>query len=242
MPRVLVTGFEPFGGESVNPSAVAVAAAARSAAAGLLGADVRLATAVLPVSLARALPELDRAVAAFAPDLVLAFGQAGGRCGVTPERVAVNLEEAAEPDNTGAVLAGRPVVVGGPPAYLSTLPVRAVVAALHDAGIPASASTTAGTYLCNHVFYGLMHAVAGGLRGSAGCPVRAGFVHVPYAHGQVLDRPHAASLAQSTIDEAVLVTVSACITDLGDPAPPDPVPPGPAAVGASSRGVLTPPR
>lgn len=214
MPRVLVTGFEPFGGESVNPSAVAVGAAARSAAAGRLGADVQLATAVLPVELARALPELDRAVAAFAPDLVIAFGQAGGRCGVTPERVAVNLEEAAEPDNTGAVLTGRPVVAGGPPAYLSTLPVQAVVAALHDAGIPASVSTTAGTYLCNQVFYGLLHAVAGGLRGPSGAAVRGGFVHVPYAHGQVLDRPGTASLAQATIDEAVLVTIRACVADL----------------------------
>jgi pyroglutamyl-peptidase len=206
--RVLLTGFEPFGGETVNPSAEAVTAAVR---AGRADPTVELASTVLPVELARALPVLDAAVAGFGPDIVVAFGQAGGRYGVTPERIAVNLEEAAEPDNSGALLTGRPVVPGGPAAYLSTLPVPEIVAALHGAGIPASTSTTAGAYLCNHVFYGLLHRVAGGLRGPSGAPLMTGFVHVPYAHAQVLDRPAVASLAQATIDEAVQVVVRVCV-------------------------------
>ncbi len=213
MPRVLLTGFEPFGGETVNPSADAVRAAAEAAAAGWGGADLELRAAVLPVELSRALPVLAELLESFRPDLVVGFGQAGGRTGITPERVAVNLDEAPEPDNAGAVLDGRPVVAGGPPAYLSTLPVQACVDALRGAGIPASVSTTAGTYLCNHVFYGLVHAVAAGAPGT-GAVAAAGFVHVPYAHHQVLDRPGAASLAQDTIDAGVRVVVETCLAAL----------------------------
>jgi len=240
--RVLLTGFEPFGGETVNPSADAVRSAARTGVTDPAGAAVSIRAAVLPVELARALPVLFELLDEVRPELVVCFGQAGGRCGVTPERVAVNVEEAVEPDNAGAVLSGGPVVAGGPPAYLSTLPVAACVEALHRAAIPASVSTTAGLYLCNHVFYGLMHAVAQSsaaqssaaptpatptpaaptpatraaglaLDGARGV-LRAGFVHVPYAHHQVLGRPDTPSLAQHTIDEAVRVVVAACVADL----------------------------
>jgi len=229
--RVLLTGFEPFGGETVNPSADAVRSAARTGVTDAAGAALSIRAAVLPVELARALPVLFELLDEVRPELVLCFGQAGGRCGVTPERVAVNVEEAAEPDNAGAVLSGGPVVAGGPPAYLSTLPVAACVDALHRAAIPASVSTTAGTYLCNHVFYGLMHAVAlssaaastpdaraAGARADGARGVRrAGFVHVPYAHHQVLGRPETPSLAQHTIDEAVRVVLAACVADLDVP-------------------------
>jgi pyroglutamyl-peptidase len=107
------------------------------------------------------------------PALVIGFGLAAGRAAVTPERVAINVDDARIPDNAGAQPVDRPVVRGGPAAYWSTLPIKAIVAALTREGIPAAVSQTAGTFVCNHVFYGLMHALAR----TPG--VRGGFVHVP---------------------------------------------------------------
>jgi pyroglutamyl-peptidase len=107
------------------------------------------------------------------PVLVICVGQAGGRAAVTPERVAINVDDARIPDNAGAQPVDRPVVRGGPAAYFSTLPIKAMVEAIRAAGLPAEVSQTAGTFVCNHVFYGLMHA----LRRREG--VRGGFIHVP---------------------------------------------------------------
>ncbi|WP_449475162.1 pyroglutamyl-peptidase I [Streptomyces abikoensis] len=178
MPRVLLTGFEPFGGEEVNPSWEAVRAAAARPPEGLV-----LSTARLPCVFGDALDALREAVERTAPDLVLCVGQAGGRPGVTVERIAVNIDDARIPDNAGARPVDEPVVPGGPAAYFSTLPVKACVAAVREAGLPASVSQTAGTFVCNHVFYGLMHLAAIERPG-----MRGGFVHVPYAPAQVTDR------------------------------------------------------
>jgi pyroglutamyl-peptidase len=112
--------------------------------------------------------------------LVICLGQAGGRTAITPERVAINVDDARIPDNAGTQPVDRPVVRGGPAAYFSTLPVKAIVAGLRAEGVPAEVSQTAGTFLCNHVFYGLMHA----LRLRPG--VRGGFIHVPYLPEQAL--------------------------------------------------------
>ena len=166
--RVLVTGFDPFGGERVNASLEAVRRLPAR-----IGA-LEITTATLPTSYSRSLPALEAAIARARPELVLCVGQAGERAALCVERVAVNVQDARIPDNDGAQPADTPVVAGGPAAYLATLPVRAAVAALHAEALPAELSMSAGTFVCNHVFYGLMHLAA--TRGQA---FRGGFLHVP---------------------------------------------------------------
>ena len=178
MTRVLVTGFEPFADSPVNPSQrLAEELAARPPA------GVELETAVLPVSYARAAAELRAAVHAADPRVVVCFGQADGRAGISVERFALNLDDAANVDNEGAS-SGSPVEPGGPAAYRSTLPVDGIVAALRAAGIPAAASRDAGGFLCNHVFYTLMRVLERERPGTPG-----GLVHVPPLPEQVLEQP-----------------------------------------------------
>ncbi|MFB7599331.1 pyroglutamyl-peptidase I [Streptomyces sp. NPDC056160] len=177
MTRVLVTGFAPFGGESVNPSWQAARLLAAEPPAGLT-----VTAAELPCVFATCLDALRDAVRAAAPELVLCLGQAGGRAAVTVERVAINIDDARIPDNAGAQPVDEPVVPGGPAAYFSSLPVKACVAAVRGAGVPAAVSHTAGTFVCNHVAYGLGHLIA-----TEFPHVRGGFVHVPWAPEQVTD-------------------------------------------------------
>jgi pyroglutamyl-peptidase len=170
-PRWLLTGFEPFGGASDNASAQVVQALHGQS---LSGGTVH--GVVLPCVFGEALSALDRALASARPTLVLALGQAGPRTAFTPERVAINVDDARMADNAGAQPVDRPVVDGGPAAYFSTLPVKAMVWALQQAGLPAQVSQTAGTYVCNHVFYGLMHRLH---TDAALAGVRGGFMHLP---------------------------------------------------------------
>jgi pyroglutamyl-peptidase len=194
MARVLMTGFAPFGGEPVNPSWQAVS---------LLGArGDDIAAVELPCEFAASLPALRRAVEEHRPSLVVCVGQAGGRLDVTPERVAINLIDARIPDNAGARPVDVPVVPDGPAAYFTTLPVKACVAAIRAAGVPASVSHTAGTYVCNQVFYGLMHLL------STLPDVRGGFVHVPFSPEQVAASGKAApSLGVDRVADALEVLV-----------------------------------
>ncbi|WP_410593296.1 pyroglutamyl-peptidase I [Amycolatopsis sp. lyj-23] len=191
MTQVLMTGFAPFGGEAVNPSwqAVSRVAARRD--------DV--AAVELPCEFEASLPALRRAIEEHRPSLVVCTGQAGGRAGVTPERVAINLVDARIPDNAGAQPVDVPVVPHGPAAYFTTLPVKAAVAAIRAAGVPASVSHTAGTYVCNQVFYGLMHLLA-----TEFPDVRGGFVHVPFSTEQVAAAGQAEpSLSVASIADAL---------------------------------------
>lgn len=188
MTRVLITGFAPFGGESVNPSWQAASLVAAEPPAGL---DVR--AAELPCVFGESLDVLRDAVRAHTPGLVLCLGQAGGRPGVTVERVGLNVDDARIPDNAGRQPVDEPVVQGGPAAYFSTLPVKACVAAMREAGVPAAVSHTAGTFVCNHVAYGLGHLIA-----TEFPHMRGGFVHVPWAPEQVTDGT-APSLPPATV-------------------------------------------
>jgi pyroglutamyl-peptidase len=160
----LVTGFEPFGEHDVNPSALLAEA---------LAGEPGVATAVLPVSYARAAAELAAAVRAAEPDVVLCFGLADSRTEISVERFALNLDDAASPDNEGVVSAAS-IDPDGAVAFRSGLPVDELVAALREAGIPAGTSRDAGGYLCNHVFYSLMR-----LLERERPQTRGGFVHVP---------------------------------------------------------------
>lgn len=171
---VLLTGFAPFGGESSNPSWEAVVEVARA-----WTGEARLHVRELPVAFGRAAVELRAALDEVRPDVVLCVGQAAGDPDIRLERVAVNIDDARIPDVDGAQPVDVPVVPGGPDAYLSRLPVKAAVAAVTALGLPARVSQTAGTYVCNHVFYALQHELAGrpGVRG--------GFVHVPASPEQL---------------------------------------------------------
>ncbi len=206
-PRILLTGFAPFAGESVNPSAIAVAALAARAPVG-----VRLATEVLPVSYRDAVPPLLRALRRHAPDVVLALGLAGGRPHVSVERVAINIDDARIPDNDGIQRIDTPVVPGGPAAYFATIPVKATVAALRAAGVPAEVSQTAGTFLCNHVFYRACHAAATEHPG-----LRVGFLHVPWLPEQAVHHPGEPSLALATLLPGLTAVLAALRDGAAEP-------------------------
>jgi len=165
--RILVTGFEPFGGQSLNPSWEVARALHGAVIAGAVVTAVQL-----PCVFAQALPALQQALAQHKPDIVLALGQAEGRCDFSVERVAINVMDARIADNAGAQPIDVPVIDGGPAAFFSTLPIKSLVAGLKAAGFPASVSQTAGTFVCNQVFYALQHMLAGS-------GVHSGFVHLP---------------------------------------------------------------
>ena len=193
--KALVTGFEPFGGETINASLEAVR---------LLPAQfggIVVVTAELPTSYARSLTALEAAIMRTKPDIVLCVGQAGDRAALCVERIAVNVQDAEITDNDGAKPIDAPVVAGGPAAYLATLPVRAAVAALQAEKLPAQLSMSAGTFVCNHVFYGLMHLAA-----ARGHPFRAGLLHVPRLPQQAPDgkTPH---MALDDIVRGILVVL-----------------------------------
>ncbi|MFE6892401.1 pyroglutamyl-peptidase I [Streptomyces sp. NPDC057694] len=198
--RVLLTGFEPFGGESVNPSWQAAELVAAAPPEGIAVTAVQL-----PCVFGESLSALRAAVDEVRPELVVCLGQAGGRHGVTVERVAVNVDDARIPDNAGARPIDSAVVPGGPAAYFSTLPVKRCVAAMRSAGVPGAVSNTAGTFVCNHVAYGLAHLLATELPG-----VRGGFVHVPWAPEQVVDGG-APSLPVETVARGVAALLLAAV-------------------------------
>jgi pyroglutamyl-peptidase len=203
--KALVTGFEPFGGDRVNPSFEALQRLPRR----LGGLDI--VTAALPVVYGAALPALREAIAAARPDIVLGVGLAGGRAELSLERVAINIDDARIPDNGGNQPIDRPVIAGGPAAYFATLPIKAAVAALRDAGLPAAVSNSAGTFLCNHVFYGLMHESATGAD-----RFRAGFLHVPYLPSQAALTPGAPSMALEQIVEGIEIILTVAATRVDD--------------------------
>lgn len=187
-PVVLLTGFEPFDGDPENPSWEAARCLHGRRVAGH-----RIVARRLPVAFDASLRALRRALRETRPAAVLCTGLAATRARISLERVAVNLDDAPIPDNAGSRPADRPVVAGAPAAYFSTLPVKRCLHALREAGIPAEVSQSAGTYVCNHVFYGLMHALRRRPR------VAAGFVHVPYSPALAAHRPGAPSLAVETV-------------------------------------------
>jgi pyroglutamyl-peptidase len=179
LPTLLVTGFEPFGGDRVNPSEL-VAAALHGSVVEAGGHRARVVSQRLPCAFADARQRLAASVDEWQPLAVLALGLAAGRAGLTPERVAINLVDARIADNAGAQPSDVPVVPGGPAAYFGTLPVKAMVAAMRAAGAPAELSLSAGSFVCNELFYGLLHHLA--TAGPAGC--RGGFMHLPLLPAQ----------------------------------------------------------
>jgi len=170
-PVVLVTGFDPFGGDALNPSWLLAERLHRRRVSGHV-----VQAAQLPTRFADSLPRLYALLAQWRPALVVCLGLAASRAALSIERVAINVQDARIPDNAGAQPVDEPVVAGAPAAYFSTLPIKAMRRAMLAAGVPAEVSQTAGTFVCNHVFHVLMHQLATGAAPLA----RGGFVHVPW--------------------------------------------------------------
>ena len=200
MKTVLITGFEPFGGESVNPSWEVV-----SGLDNVIIGGCRVVARQLPCVFGESLAVLNGAIDALSPSLVLAVGQAGGRTDITVERVAINVDDARIADNQGQQPVDVPVVADGPAAWFSTLPIKAMVMAMRNAGIPASVSQTAGTFVCNHVMYGLLHK----LRDAPA--VKGGFIHIPYLPQQAAQHPGAPSMAAETVRRALEVAIATAL-------------------------------
>ena len=202
MKSVLLTAFEPFDGEALNPSLEAARAMTKLQFNG--AAIERL---ELPVDRFRAAEAILDRLRENRPDVVVMLGEAGRRLRVTPERVAINVDDFRIPDNAGNQPKGEPIVEGAPVAYFATLPIYEIVDRLKAANIPAEISNSAGTYLCNRIFYRVMHFLA-----EEQSRVRAGFIHLPYMHEQVLEKKYDfPSLSRETLIEAVRIVIAASI-------------------------------
>ena len=204
--RILLTGFEPFGGDSVNPSWLV---AQHLAGVDLAGAQLQ--ALQLPCVLGLSAQRLVQALAQHQPDVVVALGLAQGREGISIERVAINVDDARIPDNAGQQPIDTPVVPGGPAAYFSTLPIKRLAQGLQQAGHPVHISQTAGTFVCNHVFYALQHH----LRGQH---VMSGFVHLPALPEQAAraGRPTPPSMALADQVAAVQQLLQLCVAHASD--------------------------
>lgn len=167
MKKVLITGFDPFGGESINPALEVVK---RLNGRKLDGGEVVMCQ--VPVTRYESIEAVIESIELHQPDIVITVGQAAGRTAITPERVAINVDDFRIPDNGGHQPIDEQVIPGGPDAYFTTLPIKAITRALQQENIPCQVSNTAGTFVCNHLFYGVQHY----LRDKS---VRHGFVHIP---------------------------------------------------------------
>lgn len=172
MTKVLLTGFEPFGSASLNPSGEIVKQ---------ISGD-NIVTAILPVAYTQSAERLLALIAEHNPDVVISLGQAEGRTQITPEKVAINLDDARLADNEGVMRTDVKILEDGPDAYFSTLPLKEIVEAIKDAGVPAAVSLSAGAFLCNHIFYIAQNKFAD-------TSVRSGFVHVPLMDSQAPEFP-----------------------------------------------------
>ena len=203
VPKLLITAFEPFGGEQINPSLEAVRQIEKDRIS-----NRAVLTAELPVDRYRAVDTALDLLMVNRPDIVIMLGEAGGRYKINPERVAINVDDFRIPDNVGNQPTDEPIIEGGPAAYFSTLPIRAIAERINKANIPAAISNTAGAYLCNRLFYSVMHAIK-----VNGLDARAGFIHLPYLHDQAVskywDFP---SMSKETIVEAVRLAIEVSAT------------------------------
>jgi pyroglutamyl-peptidase len=198
MKNLLLTAFEPFAGETINPS-FEVAKAIQN----LNFASAEVQTLLLPVDRFQAIELALQRIREEKPDLVMLLGEGSRRFRINPERVAINVDDFRIPDNTGNQPKGEAIVAGAPVGYFSTLPIYAIAESLIEANIPAAISNTAGTYLCNRLFYSVMNFIA-----VENLSIKAGFIHLPYLHEQVLEKPiDFPSLSRETLIEAIRLSI-----------------------------------
>ena len=198
--KILVTGFDPFGGEKVNPALEAV----KSLPSVIHGAEIRWVE--IPTVFYKSAEVLEAEIVRYQPDVVLCIGQAGGRASLTPERVAINQDDARIPDNQGNQPIDTPIRLDGEAAYFSTLPIKAMVQAIKEVGLPATVSNTAGTFVCNHLMYQALY-----LADKKFSHMRAGFMHIPYMTEQVINKPNTASMNLADIVKGIEAAIGAIV-------------------------------
>lgn len=203
--KVLITGFDPFGGENINPGLEAVKALPDT----IEGAEVI--KLQIPTVFRKSLALIEENIIKHNPDIVISIGQAGGRSGITPERVAINMDDASIEDNEKNQPIDTTIFEDGEAAYFSNLPIKAMVKELHNAGLPASISNTAGTFVCNHVMYGIMYMIDKKYPN-----MRGGFIHVPYIPQQVINKPNTASMSRADITKGLELCIKAAIKNNED--------------------------
>lgn len=201
MKTLLITAFEPFGGESENPSALALELLPET-----IG-GIRLEKRLLEVTFLGAKDAVCRHVDEIKPDYAICLGQAGGRFAITPERVAINVMDARIADNAGYKPEDEPVVTGGANAHFATLPIKRMVSAMERANVAAAVSNSAGTYVCNSTMYALLDHIA-----ANSMATKAGFIHVPYIPSQAADKPNMPSMPLEDIVKGLHAAIE-CIDE-----------------------------
>lgn len=200
--KILVTGFDPFGGETTNPAIEAV----KQLPDKIAGADI--VKLEVPTEFNRCAEVVRAAILAEQPDIVLSIGQAGGRAALTPELVAINLSDGRIPDNAGQQPVDQPIQSAGATAYFTQLPIKAMVRAIQAVGLPSQVSTTAGTYVCNHLMYQVQY-----LRATEFPTLRAGFMHIPFLPSQVTDKPNTPSLSLADDVRGITAAIAAIVAE-----------------------------
>lgn len=204
--KILLTAFDPFGGDKVNPALEAVKIVPDTIA----GAEI--VKLEVPTVFGKSIQTVAAAMERKQPDVVLCIGQAGGRFDLTPERVAINIEDGRIPDNEGYQPIDKAIFADGEAAYFSPLPIKAMVQSIRDIGLPASVSNTAGSYVCNHLMYGVLYTIA-----KKGYAMKGGFMHVPFIPEQVVMRPAPApSMALTDIARGIEAAIDAIVNNEKD--------------------------
>ena len=198
--KILVTGFDPFGGEKINPALEAV----KSLPSEIHGAEIHWVE--IPTVFYKAAEVLEAEIVRYQPDVVLCIGQAGGRASLTPERVAINQDDARISENQANQPIDTPIRPDGQVAYFSTLPIKAMVQAIKEEGLPATVSNTAGTFVCNHLMYQALY-----LADKKFPHMRAGFMHIPYMTEQVINKPNTASMNLTDIVRGIEAAIGAIV-------------------------------
>lgn len=201
MLTVLVTGFDPFGQDEVNPALEAV----KQLSDTIGGASII--KLEIPTVFHESACMVEQAIKKYRPNVVVHVGQAGGRFNITPERIAINLDDARIADNSGNQPLDQVIVADGPAAYFTQLPIKAMVNAMQAAGIPASVSNSSGTFVCNHIMYQTLHLC------QLNYPtIRSGFIHVPYLPEQVVNRTNLPSMSLTNIIQGLTIAIETLVT------------------------------
>ena len=203
--KVLITGFDPFGGESINPALEAVKALPDTIC------NSEIIKLEIPTVFRKSLEKIEEALEKHNPDIVISVGQAGGRFGITPERVAINIDDARIEDNEKNQPIDISIFEDGQTAYFTNLPIKAMVKEMQDAGIPGSVSNTAGTFVCNHVMYGILYMIDKKYPN-----IKGGFIHVPYIPAQVVSKPNMPSMSISDITKGLELCIKAALENTED--------------------------
>ncbi|WP_321387446.1 pyroglutamyl-peptidase I [uncultured Enterococcus sp.] len=198
--RILVTGFDPFGGEPINPALEAVKGLSDT----INGAEII--KLEIPTVFGKSAEVVKEAILAHKPDVVLNIGQAGGRFAPSPERVAINIDDARIPDNEGNQPVDEAIQTDGQPAYFTQLPIKAMVAAMKEAGFPAAVSNTAGTFVCNHIMYQVQYMIDKEFP-----TMKGGFIHVPYIPEQVVDKAGQPYMSLADITQSLEKAIEAIV-------------------------------